>query len=386
MVGPRARVNLSTALAYAPYGLIWTFLPIHLRSLNASFLLISLIYFVPSLLPPVWGVLLDRIRKGKEIILVSTLAQAVGFTCLPFLSTPVQYVSVVVVMGFFSASFVPVYASLATWASQRYGRAIGGFWAFASLGFGIATITGGLLYELYGTTPLFELGALFGYAGVATVLFTSKETFYSPAFNVLMDSQGIGRLLRNRRIAGLCLLSALVIFATSAFNVFFTVYLVNVLRGSKLMAGLAATGTTSLGALAYRLVGPLNDNLGRKPVFLAGALGYVAYFIAIYFIKNIFVVALLWIIPIYPLIQSSAAALVSDYTSTGDRGKGLGLLEAAISIGGGIGPLAGGLIADVSGTLDSVVIFSLAVALVSVPLSRILIRDRPVVPPVQTRA
>jgi len=157
------------------------------------------------------------------------------------------------------------------------------------------------------------------------------------------------------------------------------------LRGSKLMAGLAATGTTSLGALAYRLVGPLNDNLGRKPVFLAGALGYVAYFIAIYFIKNIFVVALLWIIPIYPLIQSSAAALVSDYTSTGDRGKGLGLLEAAISIGGGIGPLAGGLIADVSGTLDSVVIFSLAVALVSVPLSRILIRDRPVVPPVQTR-
>jgi MFS family permease len=355
-----------------------------LRFLNTSFLLISLIYFVPSLLPPVWGLLLDRIRKGREIILVSTLAQAIGFTCLPFLSTPVQYVAVAVMMGFFSASFVPVYASLATWASQRYGRAIGGFWAFASLGFGIATITGGLLYEAYGTTPLFALGALFGYAGVVTVFFTSKEAFYSPAFNVLMDTQGIGRLLRNRKIAGLCILSALVILATSAFNVFFTIYLVNVLKGSRLMAGLAATGTTVLGALAYRIVGPLNDSLGRKPVFLAGALGYVAYFIAIYFIKNILVVALLWIIPIYPLIQSSAAALVSDYTSTGDRGKGLGLLEAAISIGGGIGPLVGGLIADVSGTLDSVVIFSLAVALVSVPLSSILIRDRPVVPLVQS--
>src|SRR2546428_10270379 len=124
------------------------------------------------------------------------------------------------------------------------------------------------------------------------------------------------------------------------------------------MAGLAATGTTSLGALAYRLVGPLNDNLGRKPVFLAGALGYVAYFIAIYFIKNIFVVALLWIIPIYPLIQSSAAALVSDYTSTGDRGKWLGLLEAAISIDGDIGPLEAGLTVAASRALCSVVTFS----------------------------
>jgi len=176
-------------------------------------------------------------------------------------------------MGFFSASFVPVYASLATWASQRYGRAIGGFWAFASTGFGVATITGGILYELYGTTPLFALGALFGYAGVVAVLSTSKESFYSPAFNVLTNSQGIGRLLRNRTIAGLCILSALVILATSAFNVFFTVYLVNVLGGSRLMAGLAATGTTSLGALAYRIVGPLNDSVGRRPVFLAGALG-----------------------------------------------------------------------------------------------------------------
>src|SRR5437899_6049593 len=134
------------------------------------------------------------------------------------------------------------------------------------------------------------------------------------------------------------------------------------------------------------MVGPLNDSFGRKPVFLVGVLGYVAYFVAIYFIKNIFVVALLWIIPIYPFIQSSAAALVSDYTSIGDRGKGLGLLGAGISVGGGIGPLVGGLIADASGTLDSVVIFSMAVPLVSVPLSRILIMDRPVVPPLQTRA
>ena len=124
----------------------------------------------------------------------------------------------------------------------------------------------------------------------------------------------------------------------------------------------AATGTTVAGIFAYRLVGPLNDKIGRKPVFMLGAAGYAAYFTTIYFVTNVAVVTILWILPIYPLIQSAAAALMSDYTSAADRGKGLGLLESAISLGGGLGPLAGGLIADAA-QLQAVIFFSLAVAL-----------------------
>src|SRR3989454_6579439 len=118
-------------------------------------------------------------------------------------------------MRFISASFVPVYASLDTWASQRYGRAIGGFWAFASLGFGIATITGGLLYELYGTTPLFELGALFGYAGVMAVLFTPQKNFHLSALNAFFGFSKNWKLLRNKRKAALFLFTALAFFAPS---------------------------------------------------------------------------------------------------------------------------------------------------------------------------
>jgi MFS family permease len=88
------------------------------------------------------------------------------------------------------------------------------------------------------------------------------------------------------------------------------------------------------------------------------------------------VVTILWILPIYPLIQSAAAALMSDYTSAADRGKGLGLLESAISLGGGLGPLAGGLIADAA-QLQAVIVFSLAVALASVLSSQILLKEKP---------
>ncbi len=178
-----------------------------------------------------------------------------------------------------------------------------------------------------------------------------------------------------RDVAVLCLLSITILVASSAFNSFFTLYLVDFLGGSRLLAGLAATATTVLGALAYKLIGPLNDRIGRKPVFLLGAVGYAVYFGILYVVTNIAIVTILWILPIYPLIQSSAAAFMSDYTSTSDRGNGLGLLESALSLGGGLGPLAGGLIAD-SIRLQSVIIFSLATALASVLSSQVFLREK----------
>src|SRR5207302_6984050 len=127
-------------------------------------------------------------------------------------------------------------------------------------------------------------------------------------------SRGYWGLLKQRNIAILCLLSITVLVSTSAFNSFFTVYLVDVLNGSRLTAGLAATGTTVLGVFAYRMVGPLNDKVGRKPVFRLGAAGYVAYFTIIYFVTSVIVVTVVWILPMYPLVQSAAVALVSVST------------------------------------------------------------------------
>src|SRR6266571_9436241 len=45
----RLTVQVSTALAFGPTGIIWAFLPIQLRSLNASYLLIALISLIPAI-------------------------------------------------------------------------------------------------------------------------------------------------------------------------------------------------------------------------------------------------------------------------------------------------------------------------------------------------
>jgi len=374
----RFTVQLSTALAFGPTGIIWAFLPIHLRSLGASYLLIALVSLIPAIetigLSPAWGGILDKTGKGNNILLVSLLAQGSGFSVFPFLKSPEEFVLVVSLMGLFSSSFIPVYAAMATLSNRQYGRAIGGFWTAALLGYASSTLIGGILYQYSPVSSLFVLGAIYGYAGTLVVLLAPKDALTLK--RSLDISRGYWGLLKQRNIAILCLLSISVLVSTSAFNSFFTVFLVDVLNGSRLIAGLAATGTTVLGVFAYRVVGPLNDRVGRKPVFMLGAAGYAAYFTIPYFVTNIVVVTLLWILPIYPLVQSAAAALISDHTSAADQGKGLGLLESAISFGGGLGPLAGGLIADAA-QLQAVIIFSLVVALVSVASSQILIKEKP---------
>src|SRR5207249_10779483 len=102
---------------------------------------------------------------------------------------------------------------------------------------------------------LFTLGARYAFSGCLVILFAPTD-----ALNLtksLERPQGYWGLLRQRKIALLSLLSVAVLVSASAFNGFFTVYLVNILNGSKLVAGLAATATTIFGALAYRYVGQI---------------------------------------------------------------------------------------------------------------------------------
>ena len=60
-----------------------------------------------------------------------------------------------------------------------------------------------------------------------------------------------------------------------------------------MLAGIAAAATTLFGAVAFRLIGPLNDRIGRKPVFMLGTTGYVLFFLTIYLVTDSLIVTIL---------------------------------------------------------------------------------------------
>jgi len=115
-------------------------------------------------------------------------------------------------------------------------------------------------------------------------------------------------------------------------------------------------GGTELGLLAasyaaMRLIfgpvwGSLSDRYGRKPILMIGVLGYG---LAMVFFGLSTKLWMLFLSRTLSGILSSATspttmAYVSDSTSEGERGKGMGILGAAMGVGTILGPGLGGLL------------------------------------------
>lgn len=116
-------------------------------------------------------------------------------------------------------------------------------------------------------------------------------------------------------------------------------------------------GGTELGLLVasyavMRLIfgpmwGSLSDRIGRKPVLMIGMLGYA---ITMFWFGLATKLWMLFLARTLSGILSSATspttyAYISDSTSEGDRGRGMGILGAAVGLGTVLGPGLGGWLA-----------------------------------------
>src|SRR5256886_8441149 len=119
-------------------------------------------------------------------------------------------------MGLFSSSFIRVYSAMATLSNRQYGRAIGGFWTAALLGYASSTLIGGILYQYSPVSSLFVLRALYRYAGTLVVLLAPKDPLTLK--RSLDISRGYWGLVKQRNLAFLFLLSISAAVSTSGLT------------------------------------------------------------------------------------------------------------------------------------------------------------------------
>ena len=120
---------------------------------------------------------------------------------------------------------------------------------------------------------------------------------------------------------------------TSAFNL------------DKMQIGFLVAGSGLTGMLVFRAAGKLVDRAGRRKVLIPTYLTYVISWTAYALTQNIYVLAVIWLLPYWCFFTTSSTAMVSDLTDERERGRGIGILNAAINFGNFAGSLLGGFLA-----------------------------------------
>jgi MFS family permease len=191
---------------------------------------------------------------------------------------------------------------------------------------------------------LFFLCGLVGLAA-AVVLLPLQETKKDNGENLLNLRQML--TFRNRRpIIILC--SATLLLLTGNYIVYsvFPQYLTTAAFNLSVMQiGFIVAGSGLTGVLVFRAAGKLVDRVGRRKVLIPTFLTYVLSWTIYALTQNIYVLSIIWLLPYWCFFTTSSTAMVSDLTDERERGRGIGILNAAINFGNFAGSLLGGFLA-----------------------------------------
>ncbi|MBI4337602.1 MAG: MFS transporter [Chloroflexi bacterium] len=304
---------------------------------------------------PIWGALSDWFGYKRN-----ALRASFGTFAVIALTGVVQNLPQLFVLRFLmgavsgvSPALMGLVASLAP--RSRLAFTVGGLYGAAYLGSAIAPLVGGVFVDWLGfRAAFFFSGGLIGLGGLL-VLLKVKETFH-PESGTRHDLLGLWRGVRELAAMPGVRGALLTLFlATLAPNL---VYTVLPLFLTTIDPGGGATGVgvffTLLGlgtaASAYS-TGALGARLGLGRVFLLGCLGAALGAFGMMAVDSLVVALGLGVVLglSVGVLTASAAALMGLVAPPNRQGASFGLMQSANSLGFGLGPLFGGVIANLLG-------------------------------------
>jgi MFS family permease len=308
----------------------------------------------------VWGLLSDWLGKRKGIIVASGVAGSLLFFVYPWLTT----IELLIAVRFIQVCLMGSIILLIAVATERFpgekGKVIGNLNVPLALGWVVGAGTAAYLYRS-SQTGLFFLCGLVGLAS-ALVLLPLKEVRKD-------NGESLGSLRqmltfrRRRPIFILCTATMLLLTGNYMVYSVFPQYLTtSAFNLSEVQIGLVVAGSGLTGMLVFRAAGMLVDRTGRRKVLIPTFLTYVISWTVYALTQNIYVICIIWILPYWSFFTTSSTAMVSDLTDERERGRGIGILNAAINFGNFAGSLLGGLLAAELGYRPA---FGVAAALVA---------------------
>lgn len=305
------------------------------------------------------GVLVDTVGRKGLLMGVSLFWIGFPYLLIGFTYSYVMLLACVALVGFGNSLWHPsAIPTLGRRYPERKGLALSVHGMGGNVGDAVAPVVIGAALSVFTWREVVVLNVVPGLV-VAALLFVflgsmrlgSRSPAQTQSFGAYLV--GLRDLFRSRSLVLLSTGSAFRTMTQSALLTFLPVYLANDMGYSPFWVGACLFALQAAGFAASPVAGHLSDRMGRKQILMTSMAASALVLAAMAFSGGSPVfVALVAVLGFFlyatrPVIQ----AWMLDATPRNMGGSSIGVLFGAQAVGGAIGPLAGGMVADGFGLL-----------------------------------
>jgi len=306
------------------------------------------------LLSPFWGALSDEIGKRKPFIVLGSASIALFTPFFIIADDVIEYLVIFLFASVFSSMVYPsINAYLSEIVESKYrGRTLGYFFGFNAIGWTLGGFLSGFIAEYLGMNNVFFFAGLVGLTGA---LFA--QLFVEESRREEIERKGaikkawrrVINTLRVQRNPDLNILLLVIMLYGVGSGIFFTIFQIKFFESVKrsfMLYGIVS-GLSGLGSIiAPPFYGYLADKIGKKIVFQATLICYTVYFIVLGLIWDPIILAVLWLLPLWPGVRISSIAIAADISGDRTMGEYQGFVNSSSAVSRAVGALLGGIIAD----------------------------------------
>jgi len=339
-------------------------LPIIGNELGLSYSQIGLImtcqYVAAAIANVPGGVLVDTVGRKGLLMAVSLFWVGFPYLLISFTHSYVMLLACIALVGFGNSLWHPTaIPTLGNRYPERKGLVLSLHGMGGNVGDAVAPLVIGAALAVFSWRQVVVMNVLPGLL-VALLIFAFLGTLQLSAKKSHGESQslraylgGLRSLFRNRALLLLCAGSSFRTMTQTALLTFLPVFLANSMGYSPAWIGACLFALQAAGFTAAPVAGHLSDRMGRKHI-LMGSMATSAVVLALMAFAGgsplfIGLVAVLgfFLYATRPVIQ----AWLLETTPKNMGGSSIGVLFGAQAIGGSLGPLLGGMVADHYGLL-----------------------------------